>query len=69
MGHFIHFLKLLKPLKLILICKFLDVLNTQTTMGLWKEKVANWFSGINQMGFSFDMIMSKMKFKNLTKSQ
>lgn len=44
MGHFIHFLKLLKPLKLILSCEFLDVLNTQTTTGLWKE-VSNWFYG------------------------
>ena len=58
---------MLKPLKPILIRRFLDVLNTQTTMGLWKEKGANWFYGINLMGFSFDIILSKLKFKNLTK--
>lgn len=66
-GAFVQFLKLRKPLKPILICKFLDVLDTQTTRGLQKEKVAHRFYGINLMEFSFDITLSKLKFKNLLK--
>ena len=57
-----------KPSKLIPIWKFLDVLNTQTTMGWWKEKVTSYFHGITLMGFSLDITMSKLKFKNLMRS-
>jgi hypothetical protein len=38
-------------LKLILIWRFLDALNTQTTVKLLIEKVTNCFYGIILMGF------------------